>query len=105
MFADAAEGRHLAQAFVVRHILIFRAEVFLAYAADGAYPVLGEVFESGAGSYAVIGVAELWIIDVTAGVANILFHSVEVFYKGEYCAASWAAFSISGTKLRKKFNV
>ena len=64
--------------FMWRTLLLFHwAEVFLAYAAEGAYPVGGQVFEGGAGGYAIVGVALGGIILVVADVANVLFHGVE----------------------------
>jgi hypothetical protein len=56
-------------------LLLFCREVVLAYAADGAYPVFGDVFEGGAGGDAVVGVAHFRVIHVTTGVANVLFHT------------------------------
>jgi len=52
-----------------------RAERVLAQAADGAYPILGNVFPLGAGSDAAFGIAHFGIIDVTAG-ALVLFHDI-----------------------------
>ena len=51
-------------------------ELVLAYAAQGADPILGEVFELGAGGNAVIGVAHLGVIALAANVAHIHFHGV-----------------------------
>ena len=53
------------------------AEIVLAYAAEGAYPVGGDVLESSAGGNAAVGVAFGRVVDVTADVANVLFHCFE----------------------------
>ena len=50
------------------------AEVFLAYAANGANPIFGNVFESGAGSNAGIGITFGGIVNITTGVTDVLFH-------------------------------
>ena len=47
----------------------------LVYRAEGAHPVGGQVFELGAGSDAVVGVALRGIILIPADIANILFHN------------------------------
>ena len=57
-------------------LLLLLGELVLAYAAQGADPILGEVFELGAGGNAVIGVAHLGVIAVAANVAHIHFHGV-----------------------------
>ena len=54
--------------------LCFGFEILFADAADGAAPVVGKVFESGARGYAVIGIALGGVIHVTADFANVLFH-------------------------------
>lgn len=43
--------------------------------AEGTHPVGGQIFELGAGSYAVVGVALRGVIFIPADVANILFHN------------------------------
>jgi hypothetical protein len=58
--------------------LLFR-EIFLAYTAQGAYPVGWEVFEGCSGGYAVVGIAYCGVVYVAASVANILFHNVSWF--------------------------
>ena len=45
----------------------------LAQPTDGAYPILRDVFPGGAGSYAVIGIAQLGIVYIAAG-AFVFFH-------------------------------
>ena len=56
-------------------VLLFnRAELVLAYAAEGTYPILGEVFEGSAGSYPVVRIAGLRVIFISAEIANVLFH-------------------------------
>ena len=54
--------------------LLLRFEVLLRGAAQGACPVVGQIFEGRAGRYAVFGVAHLRIIDPAAGLASVLFH-------------------------------
>ena len=58
--------------------LFLYGEVVLAYAADGAYPVFGDVFKGSAGGDAAVGVAYFGVINVTTGVANVLFHNRHV---------------------------
>ena len=53
----------------------FGLEVVLAYATEWAYPVVGDVFEGGTWGDAAVGIACCGVIDVTADVANILFHT------------------------------
>jgi hypothetical protein len=43
--------------------------------AERANPVGGEVFEFGAGGDTVVGVTNCGVIDITADIANILFHN------------------------------
>ncbi len=49
-------------------------EAVLANAAKRAGPAVGDGFKGSAGSDAAIGIAFFWVIDVTADVANVLFH-------------------------------
>ena len=84
MFAGATERCHAAQSLFVGeglHLFLSR-EILLANATDGAHPVVGQVLEGGAGGYTVVGVAQFRIIDITAGVANILFHSRYCCFEG-----------------------
>lgn len=50
-----------------------------ACAADGANPIFGDVFKSGAGSDAAIGIAYFGVINPLAGNANIFFHDALSF--------------------------
>ena len=52
--------------------LLVGAEILFSYTADGAYPVIGKVFESCAGGDAIVGVALSWVIYIPASVANVL---------------------------------
>ena len=61
--------------FVLKLLLLY-GEVVLAYAADGAYPVLRNVFEGSAGSDAAVRIAYFRVIHVTTSVANVLFHNL-----------------------------
>jgi hypothetical protein len=54
--------------------LSFFRELILAYAADGANPVFGQIFEFGARSDVVFRIAGSFIIDITANFANVFFH-------------------------------
>ena len=56
--------------------LLFYREVLFAYSADGAYPILGEILEGCAWSDAAVGIAYFGVINITACVANVLFHNV-----------------------------
>ena len=53
---------------------IQQVEIFFAHAAFGAFPVVGDVFKLGSGGDAVLGVAELFIVNPAAGAAHILRH-------------------------------
>jgi hypothetical protein len=53
-------------------------EMCLVNRAEWAHPVSRQVFEFGAGSYAVVGVALCGVILIPADVANILFHIIVV---------------------------
>ena len=50
-------------------------EAVLADAAKRAGPTVGNGLKRGAGSDTAVGIAFFWVINVTADVANILFHS------------------------------
>jgi len=54
-------------------------EAVLADAAKRAGPVVGNGLKGGAGGDAAIGVAFFWVVDVTADVANVLFHFCVIF--------------------------
>ena len=56
-------------------MLLSGAELVFAYAAEGANPVSGEVFEGGAGGDAVVGVACCGVVLIAADFANVLFHN------------------------------
>ena len=53
----------------------FLLKLILRKAADGADPVLGQVFEAGAGLDAVVRVAKLGIVFIAAG-ADVFIHVV-----------------------------
>ena len=53
-------------------------ELVLTYAAGGANPVFGEVCKCGAGSDAVVRIANCGVILITADVTYVLFHVVLV---------------------------
>ena len=52
-----------------------RFKYLFALLAQRTYPIFGEVFECSSGSYAVIGIAYGWVIDITTYFAFVLFHS------------------------------
>ena len=49
-------------------------ETVLADAAKRAGPAVGNGLKRGARSDAAVGIAFFWVVDVTADVANVLFH-------------------------------
>ena len=51
------------------------AELILAYTAQRAYPVFGQVFESRASGNAIVGVTYCGVILVATNVTYVLFHS------------------------------
>lgn len=55
-----------------QYCLDFRKHI-LANAADRAYPVVRQILKSGAGSDIAVRISHSGIIDVTAGITNILF--------------------------------
>ena len=59
--------------------LLFYREVVLTNTADGAYPILGDVFKGCSWSDTAIGIAYFWIINITTCVANVLFHNHGIF--------------------------
>jgi hypothetical protein len=59
-------------------LLLYR-EVILAYSADGAYPIFRDVFKGCAWGDAAIRIANFWVIHVTTGFANVLFHKLNCF--------------------------
>jgi hypothetical protein len=58
--------------------LLLGREVIFAYAADGANPIFWNVFKSGAGLDTAVWVAYFGVINITASVANVLFHKLFV---------------------------
>lgn len=53
---------------------IQQVEIFFAYAAFGAFPVVGDVFKLCSGGDAVFRIAEFFIVNPAAGAAHILRH-------------------------------
>ena len=60
-------------------VSLLRTEIFLAYAANWANPILGDVFKSCSRLYAIVGIAYFWVIHITAGLADVLFHKLNCF--------------------------
>ena len=58
---------------------LFSREHILAYAADGADKILGQIFKLSAGSDTVVGIADLFIVYPAASVTNV-FHSIILLY-------------------------
>ena len=56
--------------------LLHRGEVFLAYSADGTYPVGRNVFEGGSRGDSAVGISHYRVILIPANVANVLFHNL-----------------------------
>lgn len=65
---------------------IDRLEHFLALLTQRADPVLGQVFECRSGLNAVVGIAQLRIVDVSAHFAFVLFHGWS-FWLNMLCVA------------------
>lgn len=57
-------------------MLLFYREIVLAYAAERAGEIVGKVFPFGAGRDTVVGIAEGFVVDVTANIANIFHYFV-----------------------------
>ena len=49
-------------------------ELILAYAAQGAHPISGNLLPGGAGGNAVVGITLSGIVDIAAQITNILIH-------------------------------
>ena len=64
-------GKHKLPALV----FLLGGEHVLAQAADGADPILGDIFPGGAGGDAAVGVADGGVIDIAAG-ADVLHDAV-----------------------------
>ena len=65
--------------FLIRRLFLFRTEIVLAHATEGAHPILGKVLKRCSGLDAAVGVAYFWVIDITASVAYILFHFLRYY--------------------------
>ena len=57
----------------------FLFEVFLAYAAERTFPIIGKIRKKGAGLNAVIGIADFFVVDVAADCAYKLCHTILSF--------------------------
>ena len=58
----------------VAEICLDFAEIILAYAAEGADEIVGKILELGAGSDAVIGIADSLVVLIAADITYIFFH-------------------------------
>jgi hypothetical protein len=66
-------------AFPRRALPLYRAEIFLAYSAKRANPIIWDVFECCTWSDAALWITYFWIINPTTHVANIFLHNVPFF--------------------------
>lgn len=57
----------------MKQYCLYLREHILAYAADWAYPIVRQILEGGTGSDIAVRISHSGIIDVTAGIALILF--------------------------------
>ena len=55
-------------------------EFIFAYTAERAGPIFRQIFESGAGSDTVVGIADFGIIFITADAAYVLVHRESPFH-------------------------
>ena len=53
-------------------------EILFPYAADGAYPIVGDILEGGAGGDSSVGVAYRGVINPVAYLTSVLFHSLNI---------------------------
>lgn len=58
-----------------RRLVVYRTEIFLAYRAERANPVGGNVLKGRAGGNTIVGISLCGVVNVAANVANILFHN------------------------------
>ena len=56
-------------------LFLYDAEVLLAYSAERANPVIGDVFKCCTGSDSSFGISLCGIVDPAASVTNVLFHN------------------------------
>jgi hypothetical protein len=54
--------------------LFLNGEIVFSYSTDGTNPIIGNIFEGCSGSYAAVGIAYFRVVNITACVANVLFH-------------------------------
>src|SRR5574344_3109261 len=67
-------------------LFLYRAEIFLAYSAKRANPIIWDVFECCTWSDAALWITYFWIINPTTHVANIFLHNVPFFLNlVDYC--------------------
>ena len=55
-------------------LILYNLEVFLSNAADGAYPVFGNIFKRSARSNAAFGITYLGVVNPVTYSANVLLH-------------------------------
>ena len=54
-------------------------EILFPYAADGAYPIVGDILEGGAGGDSSVGVAYRGVINPVAYFTSVFFHLFIIF--------------------------
>ena len=60
--------------FILHFHSIHFLKRILSYATDGAYPIIGDVFEGGAGFDVTVRVAHFGVVNPIAYGADVLFH-------------------------------
>ena len=58
--------------------LFCRYKFIFASAAQGAYPIFGKIFKSGARGDAIVGISDFRIVHITAHVTNVFFHNIRI---------------------------
>lgn len=59
--------------------LLFR-EILLAYSAERAHPIFWQVFKSCSWINTILWVTYFWVVNITADIANVLFHNLLPFF-------------------------
>ena len=65
--------------------MLLGLEIILADAADGAYPIVGDVLERCSWGNATIGISYCGVVDVAANFANVLHNFLKVLVINEGC--------------------
>lgn len=59
-----------------RRLFFYQFELFLAYAANRANPIIGNVLECSSGSDTSVGISHSRVVNPFADCAFVLFHSI-----------------------------